>query len=707
MPDRLGKDKMMHLGRRSFIISYALLLILLWMLLGMGAVVQGTGPDAPHGTFWEEPMAPGGNILDLAIAPLPPHSMLALVAGAEWPPSRTSLFRSGDGAQTWEYITTFPHPLSALAIDPQHGNKALAGGDEALYLTEDGGLTWTQVYTTGQAVAIAPDGTYYAAGPENNSPDCEGSTLGIARSQDGGHRWEHVHHFCATDAIRIAIAPPPDGAVYVAARMDTNKEEYLWRSEDGGLTWIDVLAEHREQVNLRHWLVDVAIHPTNPNVLFLSDDIGLARSLDRGESWERIDNDAARNWDSVPPPHAYALAFDADGGLLIADYWAEEKAHLYRSDDLGVSWWQALETLPRGARRLIAHPQQPQRFYAGLNDLGIFISEDGGARWHPSPQNVKTVVPIEKMAASYLPPSPLYTVGDAPGGGFFRSEDSGRTWQVLLTYTRLQALAVDPRDPRSGWVGGWDGLYAFHEDRVYRYPYPLGVVTDITMPAAHPGTAYLTGYTTTLPPHSYIGRYVPPSGVHKGYWNWIELPHVAYSWQIVVHPTDADTLFLDGVPETKTRSIMRSEDGGITWKRILPLHLWGLTTILIDPQPPHTLYVAQGHTLYWSNDEGISWKEDATVPGKIADLTLDDLGTRIVATDNGLFYWDEGAGRWQPMGPDGLQGQSLLFQGGPYPKLYVGTPNGIWIEAMSRYRTWLPTWSYNSSPDPNPVPFRK
>lgn len=98
-----------------------------------------------------------------------------------------------DGA-TWQKVPDFAEriPISSIAIDPQNPEKVYVGTIQTLYLTRDGGKSWTR------RGGNLPLGNYTSIliNPQNPSEVFVGSALesngGIYQSTDSGWNWKRV-----------------------------------------------------------------------------------------------------------------------------------------------------------------------------------------------------------------------------------------------------------------------------------------------------------------------------------------------------------------------------------------------------------------------------------------------------------------------------------------------------------------------------------
>ncbi|MEO8433013.1 MAG: glycoside hydrolase, partial [Acidobacteriota bacterium] len=113
----------------------------------------------------------------------------------------------------------------------------------------------------------------------------------------------------------------------------------------------------------------------------------------------------------------------------------------------------------RGGRTVGAAgiPDQPNVFFIGVNNGGVWKSSDAGRTWVP----IFDGQPTQSIGAIALAPSdpnviyvgsgeglqrPDLSVGD----GIYRSTDGGKSWRHLglRDAQQIGALAVDPRDPK-------------------------------------------------------------------------------------------------------------------------------------------------------------------------------------------------------------------------------------------------------------------
>ena len=198
---------------------------------------------------------------------------------------------------------------------------------------------------------------------------------GIARFQPRNGAWT-VELSLQGSGARCLAVDPGDGDVVYAGLPNGG----VWRTPDGGRSWLDCRLPDPDVFSLAVGPVDGAVYAgTEPSRLYRSDD--------RGESWRPLDAllelPSRPNWSFPPRPwtsHVRSIApspHDAD--LILVGI---ELGGLMRSTDGGQSW----DDHPSGAQRdvhsLAWHPQAPGRAYEAGGG-GAAWSEDAGATWQP------------------------------------------------------------------------------------------------------------------------------------------------------------------------------------------------------------------------------------------------------------------------------------------------------------------------------------
>src|SRR6516165_2884623 len=168
-------------------------------------------------------------------------------------------------------------------------------------------------------------------------------------------------------------------------------------------------------------------------------------------------------------------------------------------------------------RALSGAPSQPNVFYIGVVNGGVWKSNDYGRTWNP----IFDDQPSQSIGAIAVAPTDSNIVYVASGeglrrpdlsvgNGIYRSGDAGKTWQHLGSKDgglrdgqQIPALAVDPRDPNRLFAAVLGHPYGPNEERgIYRstdggstwkkvlYKDPNTGGSDVAIDPVHPDVVY-------------------------------------------------------------------------------------------------------------------------------------------------------------------------------------------------------------------------
>jgi len=180
-------------------------------------------------------------------------------------------FKSTDYGETWASVATgLSGAITYLTVDPTEGGRLFASTATAFYLSEDGGVTWTNVLNSpAWTVTIDP------ANPSRVYATAR--TQGVFRSSDGGHTWQSVNSGLTSltmgRSVPVIIDPTNQQALYVGSEVGG-----VFKSLDGGDHWFAVNSGLSDLS-----VLGLAMDPAKPSVLYACGPSGVFKTLTGAE----------------------------------------------------------------------------------------------------------------------------------------------------------------------------------------------------------------------------------------------------------------------------------------------------------------------------------------------------------------------------------------------------------------------------------------
>src|SRR5215469_14085569 len=230
----------------------------------VGAAGGGVWKSTNGGASWDPVFDKETSGTIGAIAIDPTNDDTVWVATGEANPRQDVSYGDGtykiaDGGKTWTNMGLgATKNIARILIDPsdsQHvmvaalGNPFADSTDRGVYVTFDGGTTWSKTLDGGPESGAsdiafnpkAPNVIYAGIWEFQRRPwtfHSGGATDGLYRSNDGGKTWKRLTGGGLpeglTGRIGIAVAPSDPNRVYA---LIESKHGILWRSDDAGATW--------------------------------------------------------------------------------------------------------------------------------------------------------------------------------------------------------------------------------------------------------------------------------------------------------------------------------------------------------------------------------------------------------------------------------------------------------------------------------------
>ena len=342
------------------------------------------------------PAFTSGRIADIAIHPNDENVWyVAVGSGGVW--------KSDNAGTTWESLFDGQgsYSIGAIAIDQRNphtiwvgtgenvGGRHVAYGD-GIYRSDDGGKSWTNMGLVDSEhisrILIHPDNSdiiwVAAQGPLWRS----GGERGLYMSEDGGQTWTKTlgddEWVGVTDVVMDGRNPDRLYAATwqrhrnVAAYMGGGPGSGLHRSEDGGRTW-KALKNGIPGSNLGK--IGLAISYHNPDHVFAAIELdrttgGIFMSSDRGETWKK-QSDAVSG---ATGPHYYQELYTTphrEGTLYLMD------VRVQVSHDYGVTFERMSESAKHSDNHAIAFKMSDPNYILMGTDGGLFETFDDTETW--------------------------------------------------------------------------------------------------------------------------------------------------------------------------------------------------------------------------------------------------------------------------------------------------------------------------------------
>ncbi|HET8761024.1 MAG TPA: hypothetical protein VFN94_08140, partial [Nitrospiria bacterium] len=204
----------------------------------------------------------------------------------------------------------------------------------------------------------------------------------------------------------------------------------------------------------------IAVHPTNPQIVYVSSSKGVVKTRDGGKTWAPITEGLE---------HSQVLAFAIDPSAPAIVYAGTFANAIYKSNDGGQLWRPAnigMKEHVSVVNAFAISPRTSEELYAATT-VGVFRSTDGGGSWVETVAGMESVYAVA-IAIDPTNPDIMYA---GTSGGMYRSHDRGSRWTIInkgliagevgtAMALGVNAISIDPDDSQRVIIATMKGLFA-------------------------------------------------------------------------------------------------------------------------------------------------------------------------------------------------------------------------------------------------------
>lgn len=465
----------------------------------------------------------------------------------------------------------------------------------------------------------------------------------------------------------------------------------LFKSTDGGNTWRNISDASMPMVT---GISSIVRDPLDPSRFYIGTGsssynreygLGVWYSDDKGESWNPSGL-SFEPWkkDGLRASVKKVLIDPLDPKILLALVRSTSAASIYLSTDRGITWEEVLREEGGFFFDAERDPGNPEIIYVGGRNF--WSSRDGGKTWRRDEMDSPGNEGISRIAVSVHPGHPgklwvMYTTDGERGVVLARSNDYGRNWETLGTYSYgnlsvgswKMEFSVSPVDTDVFYAGGvymhrsTDGGKTFQRISENRFGHPRWMHVDVRSMLVFAGmekdiiySGHDGGVSISL---NGGDSWKDISGVGLGitqFWGitydhendrvWggtQDLGLLMYSeghwYNQGIYGDVYDGLALSGMPDTAvvlvnsgSRGMRKTRDGGKSWKHVRQPYDVALNDrpVAASKANPEIIFVGYNE-VHVSRDFGDQWSKTSDFQGVFGVSGGERLSAIAVAPSDG------------------------------------------------------------------------
>lgn len=417
-------------------------------------------------------LSPSPKRVALAMSPSRPEVLYAALASFD-SNGLNGIFRTDDCGKHWQRVSAPPCARQTnynlvMAVNPSDHNTVLFG-EVHLWRTTDGGINW-EIISTGNP-GIHADQHAITFHPKDRNQLYVGNDGGLFYSDDGGNTFQHRNKGLVTLQYYSIGQHPEFEAVIIGGTQDNGAQRYsghpawehsakgdsafvmisrnnskrwyqsqwhahpCYRSDMAGApgSWVEKCAGI--ETNTRWFIPPLVMDPNQSNVLYVGYD-RLWRTEDHAETWSTITTEPL-----FPGKNITAIAVARSDSEII--YVGLENGYVFKItfDVERLEWVSSdipSEPVSDGQISDIAiHPGNADTVYVTTSNIvysidtdeydtdHVYLTTDGGASWNSRSAGLSSANPVNAIVIDPKDPKTMFIGAD---DGIYRSKDGGENW---------------------------------------------------------------------------------------------------------------------------------------------------------------------------------------------------------------------------------------------------------------------------------------
>jgi photosystem II stability/assembly factor-like uncharacterized protein len=584
----------------------------------------GTFKTTDYGNKWEK-LSSEETFSAAAIAVNPDHPNTVYLADRTLP----ILYRSTDGGESWsEYFDAGSEyrRLMWVTVDPGHVDRVYVS---AMKMGGPGKLGGLFRIESGNATDIS--GTLAKVALTLTIDDGDPSVVyvvlhesGIYKSTSFGNNWMEISgpgSGLPESGFNNLLIDPNDSAklyliggcdvrfeTFESAGLDPDEVNGVYRSEDGGSTWSNI--NNNVLGGKSGPVKSLVFYNNSSDFIYLGTESGVYYSTNGGDAWIKED----------------LLPYNTLGGIAISGntiYAFTNGAGLFKgtiNGDHSITWDPDQKIIAEVYfTQLLKDKTSSSVIYASGYPGGIFKSTDGGDTWHEKNFGMvsfKVEDPLRQgyyaLAQSNSDPDVFYL--GLYEKGVYRSSNAGETWYPVngqmfeMADKQINSIAVDNADENIVYIGTEEGVFktsdggqkwvAFNAGLTSKDIKVLHVNHQNQLFAGTRGYGLYQSVNNQWQSHMGFGQW----GVIWPMWN--DRPLYQYT-SLLIHPLDNSRMIMGTFPQ----GIYKSNDGGNTWKESnIGWTNDGVFYLICHPDNPEVVFAGTYNGINRSLDFGEHWE---------------------------------------------------------------------------------------------------